>query len=61
LETPSGNDLAHRENRKTLASRDVLNALKDLEFPVEWQDRLEAELASEDCVSLQKLFDVDYF
>lgn len=52
--------MAHRESRKTLASRDVLNALKDLEFPVEWQDRLEAELASERYIALQPLSDVDY-
>ncbi|TVY46109.1 DNA polymerase epsilon subunit D [Lachnellula subtilissima] len=38
-----GNEIAHQEGRKTLASRDIISALKALEFP-DWEDRLQAEL-----------------
>jgi len=43
IESPRGNEIAHQEGRKTLASRDIISALKALEFP-DWEDRLQAEL-----------------
>ncbi|TVY20076.1 DNA polymerase epsilon subunit D [Lachnellula arida] len=38
-----GNEIAHKEGRKTLASRDIFSALRALELP-DWEDRLQAEL-----------------
>ncbi|TVY37435.1 DNA polymerase epsilon subunit D [Lachnellula occidentalis] len=46
IETPRGNEIAIQEGRKTLASRDIISALKALEFP-DWEERLQAELDSE--------------
>jgi len=59
IETPRGNEIAHQEGRKTLASRDIISALKALEFP-DWEDRLQAELDSEILGTPHELPSIDY-
>jgi len=58
IRTSSGNELAHGEGRKTLASRDIFSALRELEFP-DWEDQLQAELDSKTLSFLFTLFDID--
>jgi hypothetical protein len=60
IRSPSGNEIAHGEGRKTLASRDIFSALRDLEFP-DWEDQLQAELDSKILGCLYAPFDINYF